>query len=74
MSSWIIELATEAQGWSRYVLAWPENQSYELQNTVVPHSMNNTVPSESQSSCLGYHVTWILENILSNGLLCLLNY
>lgn len=72
--SWIIEFAAEARGWSRYVLAWPKNHGYELQNTVVPRSVNSTVPSESQSSCLGYHVSWILETLLSNGLLHSLNY
>lgn len=72
--SWIIYNNTETPCWSRYVLAWPKNQSYELQKSVVLHSMNNSVPSESQSSCLGYHVTWILENLSSNRLLCSLNY
>lgn len=40
-SFWIIESA-EARGWSRYVLAWPKNKSYELQNAAATHSMNNS--------------------------------
>lgn len=46
MSFYIFEV-TKARSWSKCVFARPKNQGYELQNTVVAHSVNNNVPSES---------------------------